>query len=67
MDGRVADWVFGRLSSQSLPFLEVAQLKQLKVELSPQLRRYGIGARLRRDEKGPRLSTVFMLDGVPCR
>jgi len=47
--------------------LEVAQLKQLKVALSPQLRRYGIGARLRRDEKGPRLSTVFMLEGVPCR
>lgn len=47
--------------------LELAQLKQLKGALSPQLRRYGVGARLRRDEKGPRLSTVFMLEGVPCR
>jgi hypothetical protein len=47
--------------------LEVAQLEQLKIAVSPQLRRYGIGARLRRDEKGPRLSTVFMLEGVPCR
>jgi hypothetical protein len=47
--------------------LELAQLKQLKAALSPQLRRYGIGARLHRDEKGVRLSTVFMLEGVPCR
>ncbi|MDF3070699.1 MAG: hypothetical protein K0R38_6300 [Polyangiaceae bacterium] len=47
--------------------LELAQLKQMKLALSPQLRRYGIGARLRRDEKGQRLSAVFMLEGVPCR
>lgn len=47
--------------------LELTQLTQLKVAVSPQLRRYGIGARLRRDEKGPRLSTVFMLEGVPCQ
>jgi hypothetical protein len=47
--------------------LELAQLKQLNAVLSPQLRRYGIGARLHRDEKGLRLSTVFMLEGVPCR
>lgn len=47
--------------------LEVAQLKQMKAALSPQLRRYGIGGRLRRDEKGQRLSTVVMLEGVPCR
>lgn len=46
--------------------LELAQLKQLKAAVSPQLRRYGIGARLRRDEKGSRLSTVFMIEGVPC-
>lgn len=47
--------------------LELVQLKQLKAGLSPQLRRYGIGARLHRDEKGTRLSTVFMLEGVPCQ
>jgi uncharacterized protein YkwD len=47
--------------------LEVAQLKQLNVALSPQLRRYGIGARLLRDERGQRLAAVFMLEGVPCR
>lgn len=47
--------------------LELAQLEQLKAALSPQLRRYGMGARLRRDEKGVRLSTVFMLEGVPCQ
>jgi len=47
--------------------LELAQLKQLKAALSPQLTRYGIGARLHRDQKGERLSTVIMLEGVPCR
>jgi hypothetical protein len=47
--------------------LELAQLKQMKVTLSPQLRRYGIGARLHRDDRGQRLSTVLMLEGVPCR
>jgi hypothetical protein len=47
--------------------LELAQLQMLKVALSPQLQRYGVGARLRRDEKGARLSSVFMLEGVPCR
>jgi uncharacterized protein YkwD len=47
--------------------LEIAQLEQLKLALSPQLRSFGIGGSLRRDEKGSRLSTVFMLEGVPCR
>lgn len=48
--------------------LELAQLQMLKVALlSPQLQRYGVGARLRRDAKGARLATVFMLEGVPCR
>jgi len=49
-----------------LELLELSQLKQLTVVSSPQLRRYGIGARLRRDEKGSRLATVVMLEGVPC-
>lgn len=47
--------------------LELAQLKQLNSALSPQLRRYGIGGRPHVDEKGARLATVFMLEGVPCR
>jgi Cysteine-rich secretory protein family len=50
-----------------LELLELAQLKQIEGALSPQLRRYGIGGRLHRDEKGQRLSAVFMLEGVPCR
>jgi uncharacterized protein YkwD len=47
--------------------LELGQIKQLNAAASPQLRRYGIGARLRRDDKGQRLATVIMLEGVPCR
>jgi hypothetical protein len=31
-----------------------------------QLRRFGIGAHLRHDNKGSRLATVMMLEGVPC-
>jgi hypothetical protein len=47
--------------------LEAAQLKQSALVTSPQLRRIGIGAKLRRDEHGARLSTVIMLEGVPCQ
>lgn len=50
-----------------IELLELAQLQQFKAALSPQLQRYGIGARLRRDGKGPRLATVFMLEGVSCQ
>ncbi|MES1182601.1 MAG: CAP domain-containing protein [Myxococcales bacterium] len=46
--------------------LELEQLKQFTPLLSPQLRRFGIGTHLRRDAKGTRLSTVIMLEGVPC-
>jgi hypothetical protein len=51
----------------SLDLLELAQLKEIPALLAPELRRFGVGAKLRRDDKGARLSTVFMLEGVPCK
>jgi len=47
--------------------LELSQLNEMPLLASPALRRFGLGARVRRDAKGTRLSTVFMLEGVPCR
>jgi uncharacterized protein YkwD len=47
--------------------LELSQLNEVAALVSPALRRYGVGARVRRDAKGARLTTVFMLEGAPCR
>jgi uncharacterized protein YkwD len=47
--------------------LELSQLSQIALLTSPTIRRFGIGARVRRDAKGARLSSVFLLEGAPCR
>jgi uncharacterized protein YkwD len=46
--------------------LELTQLELFPVLVHPKLQRLGIGARLRQDERGARLVTVFMFDGIPC-
>jgi hypothetical protein len=51
----------------SLDLLELSQLNDMAALTQPGLRRVGVGARTRRDGKGTRLSTVIMLEGVPCK
>ena len=51
----------------SLDLLELSQLNEIPSLGLPGLKRFGVGARVRRDEKGARLSTVFMFEGVPCK
>lgn len=51
----------------ALEVLEPVQLTELPGVLSPALRRIGVGARLREDNKGRRLATVLMLEGVTCQ
>ena len=53
--------------TQSLDLLELAQLGEIATLLQPGLRRFGVGAKLREDERGRRLSTVIMVEGVPCQ
>jgi hypothetical protein len=53
--------------TQSLDMLELLQLTEISVLLHPGLRRFGVGARLREDDKGQRLSTVLMAEGAPCQ
>jgi uncharacterized protein YkwD len=47
--------------------LELGQLGEIPALSSPALRHFGIGAHVHRDAKGARLSTVFILEGVPCQ
>jgi uncharacterized protein YkwD len=52
---------------QTIELLELNQLNDIPALSLPALRRFGVGARVHRDDKGVRLSTVFMLEGVPCK
>ncbi len=47
--------------------IELDQLAQAPILLAPQIRRYGIAARVRKDEHGPRLAVMMLLEGAPCR
>jgi len=51
----------------AIELLELAQLREIKALTRPELRLIGIGARLRSDERGKRLSTVFIVEGAPCQ
>jgi uncharacterized protein YkwD len=51
----------------SVDLLELSQLNEIPSLSLPGLKRFGVGARVRRDEKGERLSTVFMFEGVACK
>jgi uncharacterized protein YkwD len=50
----------------TLELLELGQLGEVAELALPELRRFGVGAEMRKDEKGTRLSTVFLLEGIPC-
>ena len=51
----------------SIELLELSQLEQINALSLPSLSSMGVGARIHRDGKGTRLSTVFVLHGVPCK
>jgi uncharacterized protein YkwD len=51
----------------SVDLLELSQLNGIPSLGLPGLKRFGVGTRVRRDDKGARLSTVFMFEGVPCQ
>ncbi|HEX3850488.1 MAG TPA: CAP domain-containing protein [Polyangiaceae bacterium] len=46
--------------------LELNQLEQNSSLLAPGLRRFGVGARIHKDEHGPRLTVMMILEGIPC-
>lgn len=46
--------------------LELRQLEDVPPLIQPALRSFGVGARLRKDSKGTRLSTVFLYPGSTC-
>jgi uncharacterized protein YkwD len=50
-----------------IELLELSQLDRIDDLNQPNLRSYGVGARLRKDAKGTRLSTVLMLLGPACK
>lgn len=58
----------GRPGSCSLTFelLELRQLNELTALTQPSLKSFGVGARLHKDSKGTRLSTVILTQGAPC-
>ncbi|HYQ44245.1 MAG TPA: CAP domain-containing protein [Polyangiaceae bacterium] len=53
--------------SQRLELLELSSLNEILTLSEPALRRYGVGARMHRDGKGSRLSTMFIFEGVQCK
>ncbi len=52
--------------SFSTNLLELSQPEQSSALLLPTLKRVGVGARLVNDDKGGRLVTLLVFDGVPC-
>jgi uncharacterized protein YkwD len=49
-----------------LELLEVEQLERNPLLVAPGLVKIGVGAQMRIDDKGSRLATVIILEGVPC-
>ncbi len=52
---------------QGLELLELSVLAEIPALSDPRLRRYGVGLHVRRDSKGARSSTLFLLEGVSCK
>jgi uncharacterized protein YkwD len=52
--------------SSSLELLELSQLASVAPLSHKNLRRIGVGAHVRRDAKGARLTTLILFEGVPC-
>ncbi len=53
--------------SQSVELVELAQLEQIATLSQPARRNLGVGAHLRTDKHGSRLSTVILIQGLPCQ
>ena len=47
--------------------IDLNQLENTPILVAPQLKRYGIAARIRKDDHGPRLAVMMLLEGAPCR
>jgi hypothetical protein len=50
-------------------FVELAELEQLDMIaglLAPSLTKLGVGSEVHTDDKGTRLATMLILEGVPC-
>jgi len=47
--------------------LELGQLQRIAAISQPSVKRFGVGARLKKDEKGVRLATVIVLEGASCQ
>jgi uncharacterized protein YkwD len=47
--------------------LELDQLEQNASLSAPNLRRFGVGARIHTDAHGPRLTVMMILEGIPCQ
>jgi uncharacterized protein YkwD len=50
-----------------IELMEVEQLERNPLLVAKGLAKFGVGAQMRTDDKGSRLATVFILEGVPCR
>lgn len=50
-----------------LEVLELIQLGDVRPLFQPGIKKIGVGARTHKDDKGTRLSTVFLLEGAPCK
>jgi uncharacterized protein YkwD len=49
-----------------IELMEVEQLERNPLLVAKGLAKFGVGAQMRTDDKGSRLATVFILEGVPC-
>jgi uncharacterized protein YkwD len=49
-----------------IELMEVEQLERNPLLVAKGLAKFGVGARMRTDDKGSRLATVFILEGIPC-
>jgi len=50
-----------------IELLELSQLDDVAILTDPSLRNFSVGARVRKDGKGTRLSTVIMFQGASCK
>ena len=47
--------------------IELDQLERTPILSAPEIRRYAVAARVRKDAHGPRLAVMMLLEGPPCR
>jgi hypothetical protein len=50
-----------------MELLELEQLERNPILLSPGAFKFGLGAQVQTDDKGSRLATIMVLEGVPCK